>query len=247
MNIIDVPSPNFSFGRGGRKPEAIVIHVMEGTLSGTDSWFMRRDSQVSAHYGIGFGGEIHRYVRETDTAWHAGRVNAPSWSLIKRTPDGRYVNPNAYTIGIEHEGSASTDWTEAMYRADGEIVAAISTRWNIPLDPLHVIGHREIFSLKTCPGFSVSIEKILQLARISRGGTAEFDSINENGIAETTVALNLRINYPSTRAELARTVPKGTELVFVGYTEKGEPVRGITRWYKTAEGLWFWSGGVRIR
>ena len=94
MCIIDIPSPNFSEGRRGCDPELIVIHIMEGTLAGTDHWFRNPESKVSAHYGIGANGEIHRYVRESDTAWHAGRVYDPQWSLIRRAAAGKFVNPN---------------------------------------------------------------------------------------------------------------------------------------------------------
>jgi hypothetical protein len=45
-------SPNFTRGRKAFKPEAIVIHIMEGTLSGTDSWFASKASQVSATVSI---------------------------------------------------------------------------------------------------------------------------------------------------------------------------------------------------
>jgi len=115
MNIINIPSPNFTVGRKIYNPEAVVIHIMEGSLSGTDSWFKSNASQVSAHYGIGQSGEVHQYVAEVNTAWHAGRVNAPSWQLIKTTGNGAFINPNFYTVGIEHEGNEDSDWTDAMY------------------------------------------------------------------------------------------------------------------------------------
>src|SRR4051812_2092827 len=95
---------NFAPGRRGWRPEAIVIHVMDGSLVGTDSWFNNRVSGVSAHYGIGKDGEVHQYVKETDTAYHAGTIKNPTWSLIRKDAEGRYINPNYYTIGVEHAG-----------------------------------------------------------------------------------------------------------------------------------------------
>jgi N-acetyl-anhydromuramyl-L-alanine amidase AmpD len=74
MEIIQKKSPNFWVGRKGYRPEAIVIHIMDGTLIGTDSWFANHTSQVSAHYGIGKNGEIHQYVQENDTACTRVRV-----------------------------------------------------------------------------------------------------------------------------------------------------------------------------
>ncbi len=60
MEIIQKKSPNFWVGRKGYRPEAIVIHIMDGTLVGTDSWFANHTSQVSSHYGIGKNGEVHQ-------------------------------------------------------------------------------------------------------------------------------------------------------------------------------------------
>src|ERR1700744_1078539 len=128
MNIIKKLSPNYSRGRSGYRPEAIVIHVMDGTLTGTDSWFANPQSSVSAHYGIGKNGEIHNYVAEENTAWHAGRINAPSWKRIKQMANGNYINPNYYTIGIEHEGTTDSDWPEAMYQSSGNLIAQIAAK-----------------------------------------------------------------------------------------------------------------------
>jgi N-acetyl-anhydromuramyl-L-alanine amidase AmpD len=97
---------NFRQGRPGSfRPEAIVIHIMDGSMRAADSWFNDPRSQVSAHYGVGAGGEVHQYVKETDTAFHAGTIVRPSWPLLKPG-----VNPNYYTIGIEHEGRGDIPW-----------------------------------------------------------------------------------------------------------------------------------------
>jgi N-acetylmuramoyl-L-alanine amidase len=244
MQIINVPSPNFSKGRKGYHPEAIVIHIMEGTLSGTDSWFRNPQSKVSAHYGVGTNGELHQYVQETDTAWHAGRVNAPVWSFIKPTGNGQFINPNYYTIGIEHEGNENTNWTEDMYNTTSSLISEISKRWNIPLDRRHIIGHHEIYSLKTCPGFNVDLERLVQMSKQKSGYIPESDFISGEGKVRTGTNLNLRKNSPSTKSPVFRTAVKGEELSFIGYTDNGESVKNIKRWYKTPDGNWFWSGGV---
>lgn len=245
MNILNVPSPNFSSGRKGYRPEAIVIHIMEGTLAGTDSWFRNTQSKVSAHYGIGVNGEVHRYVQESDTAWHAGRVHAPQWTLIKPAATaGMYLNPNYYTIGIEHEGKNDSEWTDAMYESSAALVADIAGRWRIPIDRSHVIGHREIYSLKTCPGSVVKLEKIVEMARQKAGALPPADFVASPGTAVTKVNLNLRRNSPSTKSPVAKTVPKGSRLPYTGYTDTGEIVGGMSRWYRTEDGLWFWGGGV---
>ena len=161
MNIIQKKSPNFWIGRKGYKPEAVVVHIMDGTLVGTDSWFANPTSQVSAHYGIGKNGEVHQYVQENDAAWHAGRVDASVWGLIKPN-----INPNLYTIGIEHEGKPDDIWTEAMKQASATLIREICQRWQIPIDRNHVIGHFEIFSKKpNCPATNKRIlDELVTLA-----------------------------------------------------------------------------------
>ena len=147
MNIIQKKSPNFWAGRKGYRPEGVVIHIMDGTLVGTDSWFANPASLVSSHYGIGRTGEVHQYVKEEDTAWHAGRVDAPVWKLIKPN-----INPNLYTVGIEHEGKPDDVWTDAMKQSSAALIREICQRWQIPIDRNHIVGHFEIFSKKpNCP------------------------------------------------------------------------------------------------
>ena len=138
---------NFNTGRRGFVPIAVVIHVMEGTLEGTDQWFNNPASKVSAHYGVGKNGEIHKYVRETDTAWHAGNVVEPTWKLLKK-----HINPNQYTIGVEHEGKATDVWTDQLYKTSAQLVKWICSRNNIPLDADHIVRHHEIYNVKPCPG-----------------------------------------------------------------------------------------------
>lgn len=149
---------NYNKGRSELKPIAIVLHIMEGTLSGTDSWFRNPKSQASTHYGIGKNGEIWQWVSEYDMAYGNGRVAAPTWDLITGQ------NPNLYTISIEHEGFTGQPWTEAMYQADVFLIRQIAKRWSIPLDRDHIIGHREIYGKKpNCPGTGLDFKKLMAM------------------------------------------------------------------------------------
>ena len=157
------------------RPFAIVIHVMEGSLYGTDAFFAQeRAKPSSAHYGIGRSWEnrsdpnaecsIHQYVKEEHAAYHAG-IEAhpkvpPTWKLYR--PGS---NPNDYTIGIEHEGFALTTWTPQLYRASSRLIEDIAHRWNIPLDRDHIVGHREIDPVRkgNCPG-RCDFDHLIQLA-----------------------------------------------------------------------------------
>lgn len=162
MTIISKLSPNFIAGRGKYKPELVVIHIMDGTLIGTDSWFSQKSSLVSAHYGIGLAGEVHQYVHEEDQAWQAGRVSNPSFKLYKPG-----VNPNLYTIGIEHEGKDLSKGPLLQLQTSAALLVDICKRWNIPIDRDHVIGHYQVFDQKpNCPATDKSvIDTIIKMAQ----------------------------------------------------------------------------------
>jgi N-acetylmuramoyl-L-alanine amidase len=155
-----VGSPNFAKGRK-RAISAVVIHITEGSEASVDSWFRSTKSEVSAHYMVTRDGRLKQYVREEDTAWHAGRVFRPTW--LGLIPD---ANPNSYTIGVEHEAAgASSEWPDAMYERSSILLAEIHVRWGVELDRLHVVGHREIRADKSCPGATVDMDRLITVAR----------------------------------------------------------------------------------
>ena len=149
---------NHSKGRTSLYPvDTIVVHVMEGDMAGTLEWFRDQRSQVSSHYGVSKKGAVVQYVDEEDRAWHAGRVHEPTAEIVLERGG---VNPNQYTIGIEHEGSGSTDLTDEQRTASAMLIADIARRRHIPLTRKHVVGHHEIYSLKGCPR-NINIDKLI--------------------------------------------------------------------------------------
>lgn len=147
-----IPSPNFWQGRNGHKPIAIVIHMTEGAFAGALSWLTRKQSQVSAHYLIGRDGTVVQLVADENTAWHAGRVHEPTWKLLKAG-----VNPNYYTIGIEHENLAGEPMSPQQWEASTKLILELSKKWGIPLDEDHIVKHRSIFARKSCPGRGICL------------------------------------------------------------------------------------------
>lgn len=165
--ITQKPSPNFGIGRKDSKPEIIVLHCMDGSLSGTDSWFANPISQVSSHYGVGFNGEVHQYVKEEDTAWTQGLkvppVNRPTFKLYKEG-----LNPNVYCLSIEHEGSDLSIVHESQINATVSLIRAMASRWGIPIDRNHIIGHYEVDPVRKplCPATDKSIlDRIVRMAQ----------------------------------------------------------------------------------
>jgi len=247
LPITWIGSTNKTKGRGGLKPEAVVIHIMDDDIVTVDNWFNtpkgpKNKMPVSAHYGISRRGAIHQYVDEMDTAWHAGRVLGSVWPLLKsKLP----ANPNSYTIGIEHEGKPDMAWTDAMYEASATLLADISQRWSITLDHMHVVGHGEIYSKKPyCPGPHCELDHLIDLAQSVVLSGTNANSVQKAGTVTTTRDLNIRLGAPTALADRVRLVPKGTQLNYIGWTSNGESVNGNAHWYQDRDGNFFWAGGT---
>jgi N-acetyl-anhydromuramyl-L-alanine amidase AmpD len=154
-------TPNFAEGRGGHVPRAIVLHTTVGSVASAASWFERDESGVSAHYLVGLDGGVAQFVDEADTARHAGRVKDPTAQFLTDE------NPNLYTVGIEFEDGGEPERvvrTDAQYASGAELIRGIAARWQIPVDRDHVVGHREIYAAKTCPG-NLDIDRLVAAAR----------------------------------------------------------------------------------
>ncbi|HLH41720.1 MAG TPA: peptidoglycan recognition family protein [Bryobacteraceae bacterium] len=157
---------NFRPGRPpGSEVTAIVIHIIDGSRVGADATFLDNTlaDPRSAHYSVGVDGTVHQYVKECDTAFHAGVVVNPVWKGLKKNALGEHVNPNSYTIGIEHEGKPEDEWTDAMYASSAALLGEISGRYPAlkVLTRENVIMHREIRADKACPGFKVDMDRLI--------------------------------------------------------------------------------------
>jgi peptidoglycan/xylan/chitin deacetylase (PgdA/CDA1 family) len=157
-------TPHFIARREGNRVRAIVVHTNVGTFTSTASWFTHPESGVSAHYLVGLDGRVAQFVDEADAARHAGRVRDPTVGLFGG------VNPNLVTVGVEFEDGGDPEGVarpDAQYRSGARLIREIAERWGIPLDREHVIGHREIFSAKSCPG-NLDVERLIREARRQR-------------------------------------------------------------------------------
>lgn len=108
----------------------VIIHVTQENYSDTLSIFQNPQKKVSAHYLVrSADGHVAQCVRERNIAWHAG-----NWDY------------NTRSIGIEHEGWVDQPayFTNALYEESAKLTAAICTRYGIPKDRAHIIGHYEV-------------------------------------------------------------------------------------------------------
>jgi len=121
-----------NYHQAHRRPSAIrliVIHDIEGTFAGAISWFRNPRARASANYVVSRDGEAVQMVPDHDVAWHAGN----GWV-------------NDHSLGIEHEGymGIAGIYTDAEYRASAQLVAALVSRYRIPVDRRHLIGHDQV-------------------------------------------------------------------------------------------------------
>ena len=166
MTILQKPAApsNYTVGRASKAITHVVIHVEAGTEAGTQTWFANPKAHVSAHYSVGKDGQVYQHVAETNTAWHAGIPFPYTWNEPSKDPHNQ-MNPNAYTIGIEHEGFAADPWPDAQVQASAALVANICGRYHIPIDRIHVVGHHEIYAGHDCPSTGCPIDKLVAAAQ----------------------------------------------------------------------------------
>jgi len=182
-----------------------------------------------------------------------------AWHVLYAVPTDNMMfghNANDAALGVEYCYGGKIDADEA-YRKYIWTMAYACFRFD--LDPKrHIAGH---FMLdpkrKTDPvtGLAQSRRSYEQLLRdiaqvfdecTGKGTAGEpLNVTQEQGKVLTTVKLNIRKDKPNTRSTVVQTVAAGTELLYEGWTDAGEPINGNPRWYQDINGNFFWSGGVR--
>jgi N-acetylmuramoyl-L-alanine amidase len=154
-----VGSPYWS-PRNGFSPEAVVLHIMDGTLAGCDSWFNNNPYGVSAHLGMNEQ-EIHQYVWFSNAAHANGGIEVGHTS--KLITENGYQNPNDWTVSIEMEGVGPAEPTPVLFEKAAVVVATIfknvlfkSGASGVAIDRGHILKHSDISpqTRKNCPGWS---------------------------------------------------------------------------------------------
>ncbi|GKX27841.1 hypothetical protein SH1V18_03210 [Vallitalea longa] len=160
--------------RRGYAPRIIVDHITEGSASSALCWFTSSGNKVSsAHFLVTKAGEIYQFVKIEDNAWANGinskDIKNATASMVKEMN----VNPNWYSISIEHEGiykQTKGELTEEQLKATiwlhQYIIDYVKDKWNIeiPVDRKHIIGHYEISPRRkpNCPGQKYPFNQIIE-------------------------------------------------------------------------------------
>ena len=114
---------------GNSVVDMIVIHDTEGGWNASVAT-LQNDAGKSVHYIVDAdGSRVGQFVPESYTAWHAGNY---------------YYNQRS--VGIEHVGTAAdpNGYADGLYAKSTALVKSIRTRWTVPLDRAHIVGHYQI-------------------------------------------------------------------------------------------------------
>lgn len=173
-----VGSPKYS-ERGGYAPEAIVIHIAEGTVAGMDSWFNSpQNTDASAHYGVN-DITVHQYVDNNYGAWANGVIEPGHTAALITENSG--ANPNRWTIAIEHEGKFPQQPSAATFENSAQLAAwlfknvlLVGGATGVAVDRKHILRHADISpkSRPNCPGWSEAVFSayIARVKQIVEGG-----------------------------------------------------------------------------
>jgi N-acetyl-anhydromuramyl-L-alanine amidase AmpD len=160
--------------RRGMTPEIIVNHIVEGSAEACISWFNDRSNKdSSAHFLVTKKGKVYQFVEIEKNAWSNGlkpEDTPKALSNIVKAKKG--VNPNWYSISIEHEGT----YTEAHGELTPEqlesslllhkfIIEYVKDSYNytIPADREHIMPHSDIDPVRKphCCGEKFQFDKII--------------------------------------------------------------------------------------
>ena len=148
----------YSNGRGGKKPEWIVVHYTASQASAHNNclYFSGGNRGASAHFFLDGSGVIYQSVAEGDTAWAVGNFDFNQRSIsIETVSDGR-------------------DFTSAEIAEMSYLVQPFMSKYGIPAS--HVIRHYDVIDhVRT--GRTVEPHKSCPAPYVNNGKWAKLHSI----------------------------------------------------------------------
>ena len=196
-----ITTNNYDVGRSGQKVKAVVLHIAAGSMMGIFPTFNDPNRLASAHFAVAKNGTIEQYVSIDDTAYGVGmRFKDGNWynprgKLAKPTWPGLQppLNPNLYTISVEHEGQPEDQWTPQMYDANNRLLQWIAKQCSLSYVPRQtLIGHFEIDPVDrpNCPGPNVHWDQIAADANGSVTSNLVMTQIQASANEVTRLSIN---------------------------------------------------------
>ncbi|WP_243088707.1 peptidoglycan recognition family protein [Streptomyces sp. 891-h] len=160
---------NYTNG-GQASVRGVVVHIMAGTLSGTDSWFRNPRARASSHFGAGKSGALYQWVDTSDRAWAQASGNS-NW------------------LSVENEGKGGDRLTDDQLDANARVLAWAHDRYGVPLKvasstsdrglAYHALGGSAWGGHTSCPGSRIVAqlpEIVDRAARLAGGNTHQEDN-----------------------------------------------------------------------
>ena len=148
MEIRKLLTPyNYTNGKAGRV-KYLVIHYV-GATGGAEAncrYYASSYIGASAHYFVGFDGEIWQSVEERNIAWHCG-------SNTYRHPECRNSNSIGIELCVRNRGSqaaTSKDWYFEDATVQSAVLLARQIMERYQIAPDHVLRHYDVTG-KICP------------------------------------------------------------------------------------------------
>lgn len=137
------PTPvNYTAG-GQLEVRGVVVHIMAGTLPGTESWFRNPQARASSHFGTGRDGQLRQWVDTKDRAWAQADGNR-TW------------------LSVENEGEGGDVLTDAQMDRVAQVLAWSHQLYSVPLQVAsgpagkglgwHAMGGSAWGGHTSCPG-----------------------------------------------------------------------------------------------
>lgn len=99
---------------GQQTVQGLVVHVMDGTFSGSKSWFNNSESEASSHFGTNREGYAEQWVDTKDKAWTQAAGNS-SW------------------VSVENEGRGGDSLSDGQITRIAEILAWLHRIYAVPI------------------------------------------------------------------------------------------------------------------
>jgi len=137
VSLLVVHNASLPAGRFGT-PHLLDLFTNRVDFTADPSFASLRGLEVSAHFMIRRGGRVLQFVSTEARAWHAGVSSF----------HGR-ANCNAFSVGIELEGTDHETFTDEQYASLAELAGALLARYPIT----DIAGHEHVApGRKTDPG-----------------------------------------------------------------------------------------------
>lgn len=196
---------NFTYGRSGRKIEAVTIHHMAGKLTAKrcGEIFQQVGRNGSSHYGIGYNGEIACYVGEENTAWTNSNWDSNCKSVTIETSNN--VNGGNWTVSDASLNSLIRLVADIAKRNNlGKLVKGKNLTWHC------------LFANTSCPGpyLLSKLDYIIEEAnKLNESVNLKYEKIEKKSVILNKDTNLWNLNFSNwNQAQSVKQFSKGTQI-----------------------------------